>query len=231
VPGFSSAFNLDKASGTGAYASVNVGGAANYRPTEITGYAVGLLRAAHAGRPLPPARMPSGAAPIENSARFLGRWFGPAGATLDIAERSGAFAVTTAGVTRPVLAFGRVLTTDHPALAPHALAFDETRPLMRLGGKLFGRDAAPVQPDPEPRLAALAGTYLSSGSWTPRRSVVVLGRQLFIGLDELKEAPDGSWRFVDPAGASERIWFQHPVAGRPQRLNFSGIPYARAADI
>jgi hypothetical protein len=59
--------------------------------------------------------------------------------------------------------------------------------------------------------------------------VVALGKQLFVGLDELTEASDGSWRFMDPAGASERFWFQHPVAGRPQRLSHSGIAYARVA--
>jgi CubicO group peptidase (beta-lactamase class C family) len=58
VVGFSTAFNLDRATGVGAYASVNVGGAGNYRPTEVTEYAVSLLRAAHAGRPLPAERGP-----------------------------------------------------------------------------------------------------------------------------------------------------------------------------
>jgi hypothetical protein len=120
-----------------------------------------------------------------------------------------------------------VLVTDHAALSPHALAFDQTRPLMRLGERLFGRDAAPPQPARVPRLAALAGSYASSSSWTPRRTVFALGEQLFLGLDEVREAPDGSWRYVDEGGASERIWFQHLVAGGPQRLNVSGIPYAR----
>jgi hypothetical protein len=228
LPGFTAAFTLDQASGVGAYASVNAGGIP-YRPTEITEYAVSLLRAALAGRSLPPERGPTGPAPIKDAARFLGRWFGPEGAALEVVERSGGLAVSAGGVTRPLLGAGKVLTTDHPALYPYALAFDASRPLMRLGAKLFGRDSAPTQPAPDPRLALLAGNYLSSSSWSPRRDVVALGKQLFVGLDELTEASDGSWRFMDPAGASERFWFQHPAAGRPQRLSHSGMAYARVA--
>ena len=227
--GFSSALNLDRATGVGAYASVNVGGAGNYRPVEITEYAVQLLRAAAAGRPLPPERAPKGPTPVEKPELYVGRWLGPNGSEFSVAERGGALFVTSAGRERPLRAYGRVLLTDHPALSPYALVLDPERPQIRLGSRLFGRDAEPAAVPANPKLAALQGAYLSSSAWSSRRLVSAVGDRLFIGVDEVLAAPDGSWRYRDPAGASERIWFQHPVAGRPQQLNHSGLVFSRTS--
>jgi hypothetical protein len=72
--GFSSAFTLDREAGVGCYASVNVGAAGNYRPTEITEYALPLLRAAGTGQPLPPLSAPKPPAPINDAERYTGQW-------------------------------------------------------------------------------------------------------------------------------------------------------------
>lgn len=230
VLGFSSAFTLDREAGVGCYASVNVGGAGNYRPTEITEYAVALLRAAGRGEPLPAARGPKAPAPVD-AARLAGQWLSADGTALTITDRAGALIVTSAGRERPLRAGGPTsFVTDHPTLDPYTLVLDSDASVLRLGNRLFGRGSPPPPQPPGERLAALAGTYYNPGSWSARPRVFVVGDRLFLGNEELLEAPDGSWRFKSPSLASERVWFQQAISGRPQVLNASGTLYDRMSD-
>ncbi|HEX8193157.1 MAG TPA: hypothetical protein VF552_09675, partial [Allosphingosinicella sp.] len=214
--------------GIGCYASVNAGGVGGYRPIEITEYALAVLRAAAAGEALPAAPEPRGAAPVNDAGRFAGRWLSQDGRRFDIAERGGALFVAVGGTERPLVASGeRALATDHPALAPFVFALEPGEALvLRLGGALFGKGVAPPMPAPVPALAAMAGDYYGS-DWDPRASVHAVGDRLFADGAEIVAAADGSWRFADPALAPERIWFEHPVRGRPQVLNVSGARYSR----
>ncbi|HEX8644005.1 MAG TPA: serine hydrolase domain-containing protein [Allosphingosinicella sp.] len=227
--GFSSAMTVDPQARVGAYASVNVGGAAGYRPLEITRYALALLRAAASGAELPPVPEPEAARPVGDPRRFVGRWFGPDRREIGIVERGGALFVASGGIERPLVAAGeRSLATDHPLLAPHLFAVEAGEPLvLRLGGALYGRDAAPVAPPTSARLSALAGVYYSAAAWSPRLVVHALGDRLFVGANALSEAPDGSWRFSVPDLSSERIWFRDSIAGRPQTASVSGTDFAR----
>jgi CubicO group peptidase (beta-lactamase class C family) len=225
---FSSAFTVDKATGAGCFASVNVGGAGGYRPREITEYALALLNAAGQGRPPPAARKPSVPPPIEKPERFTGRWVSKDG-DLRIGERGGALFVTAGGTERPLRrAKETSFVTDHPGLAPYALTFEgENLSVLRLGDRLYGRGRAPrVEPAPA-RLAALAGQYYNPGSWDPRQTIFVIGNRVFLDTEPLVEAPDGSWRFADAELVSERVWFERPVSGRPQQLNLSGMRFDR----
>lgn len=231
VLGFSSAFTLDREAGVGCYASVNVGGAGNYRPTEITEYAVALLRAAGRGEPLPAARRPKPPAPIIDAARLAGGWRSADGRTLTITDRAGALFVTSAGRERPLRAGGPTnFVTDHPALDPHTLVFDSDASVLRLGNHLFARGSPPPAQPPSKRLAALAGTFYNPGSWSVRPRIFVVGDRLFLGNEELLEAADGSWRSRNPSLVSERAWFQHAISGQPQVLNVSGTLYDRMPD-
>jgi CubicO group peptidase (beta-lactamase class C family) len=229
--GFSSAFTLDREAGVGCYASVNVGSAGNYRPTEVTEYALPLLRAASAGRQLPAASGPKPPAPVKNAERYAGQWLSADGSELSITERGGALFVTSKGLERPLRSGGEGgFVTDHPALAPYTLVFEGNGQVLRLGGRLFGRGTAPPAQPPNPRLAPLVGNYQNPSTWSYRPSVHAIGERLFFGTEELVEAADGSWRFKSPGLASERIWFQHPIGGRAQVLNASGTLLNRVSD-
>jgi D-alanyl-D-alanine carboxypeptidase len=227
--GFSSAITVDPAAGIGCHASVNVGGAGGYRPIEINEYAIALLRAAAAGEALPAAPEPRRASPFPEAERILGRWTGPDGRVVDIARRGDALAVATGGIEALLLAHSSgVLVTDHPGLAPYALAFEagET-PRLRIGDRMFARGPAPPASSP-PRFAALAGAYYSPGAWGQRLNAYAVGERLILGFsDEIRQAGDGSWRFADPELAAERFWFEHEENGRPRDLNFSGTRYSR----
>jgi hypothetical protein len=55
----------------------------------------------------------------------------------------------------------------------------------------------------------------------------VVGERVFMDSEALLEAPDGSWRFVNPDLVPERLWFENMAGGRPQQLNVSGTRYDR----
>jgi CubicO group peptidase (beta-lactamase class C family) len=225
---FSSAFTLDKETGTGCLASVNVGGAGGYRPRELTEYAMALLIAAGAGQSLPAVREPTLPKAVEQPERFTGRWVSESG-DLTIAGRGGTLFVSAAGKERPLRqARKNGFFTDHPALAPYSLVFEgEEAPLLRIGSRLYGRGKAPAIPRSPERLAALAGFYYNAGAWDPRQIVSVVGERVFMDSEALLEAPDGSWRFVNPDLVPERLWFENMAGGRPQQLNVSGTRYDR----
>lgn len=226
--GFSSAMTLDAAAGAGCYASVNVGGAAGYRPIEINEYALALIRAAAAGSELPQPPPPRRAPAVSEPARLAGRWLGSEGREFTVVERRGQLFIASGGIERPLIVSGEnELATDHPELGPNELSFEPgDTPFIRIGGRLFGREA-PAASDVPPRLAALTGSYYSTSAWSPRINVFASGNRLFLGTYEVTEARDGSWRFSHPNLIAERIWFRNEVGGRPQDLNFSGTRFAR----
>jgi CubicO group peptidase (beta-lactamase class C family) len=227
---FSSAMTVDAAAGIGCYASVNVGGAGGYRPIEVGEYAMALIGAAAGGASLPPAWTPGRGRPVPGPERFAGRWFGPDGRTLEITGGE-APAVRSGGIERPLVGAGAAAAaTDHPGLEPYLLVLEPgDRPILRLGGLFFARDAAPPQPEPVPRIAALAGRYANSGDWGGAIEVHAIGDRLYAGTERLVEAGDGSWRSGSAEPSPERLWFQDMLAGRPLTLNFSGSRFRRLA--
>jgi len=228
---FSSAMGVDRASGAGCFASVNVR-ARNYRPRSTVRYAISLMRALADGKPLPDAPAIVPIAPVEDAVRYAGRYIGPAGDAIVV----GADAMTlVADGTRARAKQGGPsrLASDHPANVGLDFEGEASAPFARVwrGGVLYGRDAALPQPPASPQFAKLAGVYRSNDPWTGGVEVFARGNSLVIdgasGVIVLHA--DGSWRFVDPAAQTERVWFEAPVGGRPQRLNLSGELLLRAA--
>ena len=228
--GFSSAFTVDPAAGVGVYASVNAGGAGGYRPIELNNYAIALLRAAAVGRSFPEPRSPAPPPPVPEPVvrQLVGRWISGDRLEFTIAERGGALFISSQGTERPLRVNDKVFVTDHPSLPPYALApYEASEDLLRLGGHLFARGrAAPMPPVSQP-VAALAGAYFAPEAWSPYARVFALGSYIVIGGNLLREAPDGSWRFADPALAPERVWFEDVADGRPQTMNVSGTRFTR----
>ena len=125
------------------------------------------------------------------------------------------------------------LVSDHPAGIGLDFEGAATGPFARAWHRdaLYGRDATLPQPPVPPRLAALAGVYRSNDPWTGESEVFARGDGLVVdgASGALALHADGSWRFVDPKAVTERVWFEAPVRGRPQRLNQSGELLLRAA--
>ena len=88
--------------------------------------------------------------------------------------------------------------------------------------------------DAEPEFAALAGRYAARGlSFGTVTLVAVKGGLAMPDGTLLEKSPDGYWTIrTSPSldsPAIERIWFSHPVNGRPQNLSFSGERMERIA--
>ena len=233
---FSSAFHVDRATGAGVFASVNIG-ETGYRPRQVTAYGVRLLRALAAGTAAPSSPAIVGVPAIDHAADFAGRFVGPGGDAIVIAVAGEGLSLTVAGRHGRLKASGDASSASGGAsFASEAhrdsLAFvgdDGRRDRVWFGDVLYGRDAAVAQPVADRALVALAGVYRSNDPWVGSASIVARGDTLVVeGGGPLRRVADGSWRFAD-AASTERVWFECPVAGRPQRLNVSGSTMLRFA--
>ncbi len=229
---FSSAVYVDRASGAGVFASVNVGGAGGYRPRAVTSHGVRLLRALAADGALPPPPPIVTAPSIEHAADFAGRFVGPQGDAFVLEATPSGLTLVAGGTRGRVKQAGAAsFVTDHPAYTTQLIEFAATGARDRLwyADALYGRDAALPQPAATPALAALAGVYLSNDPWVGGLSVLARGDTLVMqGAGPLTHHADGSWRFADPQ-STERVWFDKPIGGRTQRCNLSGSTLWRAA--
>ena len=220
---FSSAVGIDRASGAGVFASVNVAGS-SYRPRAVVKHGVALLRAVAAGQPLPPAPAFDAGLKVDHGGDFAGTFIGPAGDRLVVTVAGDGLALDGGGRLKPLGSSSFV--AELPPRARHALEFAGTsgrRDRLWWGATLYGRDAPVAQPAAPAALAALAGVYTANDPWIGGTEIIARGETLVVeGAGEIRAAPDGSWRFADPAQVTDRLWFEHPVAGRPERLNLSG---------
>jgi CubicO group peptidase (beta-lactamase class C family) len=221
---FSSSFHVDPAAGVASFASVNARNE-GYRPRLTTAYAVRLMRAARAGRPLPDPPDPLGPYRIRDPAPFLGA-FRSAGSSFKLARDAGGVTIEALGATGRVVPRGPDrLMTDHPYLAN--LGLDAVRENGRVvgywhGATLFGRDAPARAPPPSERLAALAGSYLNRDPWVGGATILARGDELWAdGFGRLIER-GGWWSGEKDAGGVERLRFDAMLNGKAQRLNVSG---------
>ncbi len=229
---FSSAVYVDRASGAGVFASVNIGGT-GYRPRAVAQYGIRLLRAVAAGAALPPPPPIVGVPPVEHADDFAGRFVGPRGEVLTLEATGTTLTLVEAGRRGRVKASGDgSFVSDLPGRDTHTLDFagiTGRRDRLWYGDALFGRDAAVPQPVAAPALTGYAGVYLSNDPWIGGAEILVRGDTLVLdGGGPLRRAADGSWRFADPQ-STERLWFDALLAGRPQRLNLSGSTMLRFA--
>ncbi len=227
---FSSAVYVDRASGVGVFASVNIGGT-GYRPRAVASHGVRLLRALAAGTPLPAPPPFIAIAPIAHADDFAGRFVGPGGDAIELAASGTALTLVDGSRRGRVKSVGDgSFVSDVPGRSAHALDFVAApgrRDRLWYGDTLYGRDAAPAQPPADPTLAALAGDYASNDPWLGGATILVRGDTLVAeGQGPLHRTADGSWRSADPLSC-ERMWFEAMIAGRPQRLNISGARMPR----
>jgi CubicO group peptidase (beta-lactamase class C family) len=226
---FSSSFHVDVASGVGAFASTNLSAFAEYRPRQLTRFAVDALTNAMAGRALPSP--PALETPLPNASAFIGSYSGPAG-EFEIRHGSSLTIVTKDGEA-PLQAWGGdTFRTTHPGFHQFSLVFERTKGVITgaswgpasyvkqgTGGQLSKSDSA---------LSKLAGRYVNDSPWFGTATVVERGGKLWIGTETpMTRIGDNLWRVGQDAWSPERASFSGFVDGRPQVFNFSGEPFLR----
>jgi hypothetical protein len=226
---FSSSFHVDVASGVGAFASSTITAFAEYRPRQLTRFAVDALTNALTGRPLPP--QPAFESSIANAASYIGRYSGPAGA----------FEVRP-GASLTIVANGRsaeletvdddLFRTSHPSFGAFRLLFERKGGAVTMaswGPNSYLREGVSgALPASDPSLAKLAGRYVDDNPWYGAAPVVERGGKLWLGTEgPMTKIGDNLWRVGKEAWSPERASFANFVDERPQTLILSGEKFLR----
>jgi CubicO group peptidase (beta-lactamase class C family) len=226
---FSSSFHLDSASGIGAFASVNIGAFAEYRPRLLTRFAVDALTDAVAGRPLPAP--PALDYALANADSYVGRYSGPAGA-FEV-RRGTPLTIVANGRSAALQVWGgEIFRTTHPDFRRFSLMFQrgpDAVAAAHWGPASYARDGAAVRlPQSDPALAALAGRYVSDNPWLGLADVVERGGRLSIGTEvPMERTGRDEWRVGGDDWSPERASFANLLDGRPQSFIYSGQEFIR----
>lgn len=222
---FSSSFHADPAAGVACFASVNAR-SDSYRPRQTTAFAVRLMRAIRAGKPLPPA--PDAMAPLrfKDPAPFLGTFVGPEREVFTISARADGVRLSGLGVEARAVPQGPGrLVTDHPRFTRYgfdAVMENGKATAFWWGDTLFGRDAPRPTPTSAERLRPLAGVYLNRDPWVGRATVLARGDALVVdGVGPIIDR-GGWWSAEKDIGGVERLRFEEILNGKAQRLVVSG---------
>jgi hypothetical protein len=227
--GFSSSFHVDVGSGVGAFASTNLSGLAEYRPSLLTRFAVDTLTNAAAGKALPVP--PSLYVRSTHAPAYFGRYAGPHG-TFEIKPGS-PLTIVADGRSAPLLPVGgEIFRTTHPSFRSFSFMFERARNLVvsaAWGPNLYLREGSGAAlPKSDPVLARLAGRYVSDDPWYGTVTIVERGGRLWNGTETpLTPIGDDLFRVGEDSWSPERALFRDFVEGRPQTLVFSGEEFRR----
>jgi CubicO group peptidase (beta-lactamase class C family) len=227
---FSSAFHLDTASGTGAFASSTVSAFLEYRPRLLTRFAADALTNALAGQgpPAPPALT----VPLANAAAYVGRYSGPAG-SFQVAPGEPLALISSNGASAALQPWGADLfRTAHPRFRRFSLRFERTNGAITgasWGPSSFLRQGAGGElPASDAALARLAGRYINDSPWIGAATIVERGGKLWLGTDTpLVPTGQNVWRVGGESWTPERASFANFIDGRPQALILSGEKFLR----
>jgi D-alanyl-D-alanine carboxypeptidase len=226
---FSSSFHVDSGNGIGAFASAPISAFANYRPRQLTLFAVQALAAAEAGEKLPDP--PPLERPVANAADYVGS-YRAGGRSFEI----------RGGRSLTIVANGREATLEeddsdlfstlHPDFRKFSLQFDRSSGKVVAafwGPDTFVRDGVTVIVAPhDPNLARLAGTYVNDSPWIGSAVLYERGGKLWAGPQSpLTPIGDNLWRVGQANWSPERAAFADFIDGRPQTLIFSGEKFLR----
>jgi D-alanyl-D-alanine carboxypeptidase len=226
---FSSSIDADVTAGVGAFASVNAN-LRGYRPVAVTKYAVEMMGAALAGKPLLDAPAPPPAIQeVKNAAEFAGTYTSPGGAKMVLSTDGDRLILNYSGQRIILERAGRDLfLVKHPAFVLFLLGFgrDEGRIVevfhggdWYAGANYKGPRAFPSQKEWE----SYAGHYYNDSPWYGDARVVLRKGRLYLdGVQPLVPRGDGKFGLGDPE-APDWVSFDSIVDGRAMRMNFSGV--------
>lgn len=222
---FCSSLHVDTEAGIAAFASTNTGVPVNYRPRDVTRHACRLFKAARDGAAAPAA--PPTRVGVDGAARFVGTYTAANGDSFEVLPDDDRIKMRRRGAETPMQQAGETaFACADPQFAVSGLVFDRENDVMVRAWSddvEYLRDPAHgYKPPAPPELRALAGRYDNDDKWAGPLFMFARDGKLWLNnTDELKRAPDGTWRFGDDWGP-ERVKFDSVVNGRPQRVLFSG---------
>lgn len=221
-----SSLHVDVEAGVAAFVSTNIGYAAsNYRPRDISLYACNLLRCANAGEAPPAPRPPRPV--VQNPKLYAGVYTAANGDKLEVMAGADTLTLRHRGsASRMQDAGGGMFACEAPEFQVTGLLFDVERgqAVRAWAGDVeyAANPAAGFKPPPPAELAAYAGRYEGG------RIIVRDGALWRNNREKLIPLPNGDWR-VGPDWSPERVRFDTPFGGRPQRMLSNGSPSWRTS--
>ena len=205
-----------------------------YRPVAVTRYAVDLLNAALAAKPLPDAPAPPPlATEIKNAVDYAGTYTSPDGDKLVVAaEGSKLFLVHGSERIQLERSGGDLFLIKHPDLALFQLGFvRENQKVTEAfhGAKWYMGESytGPKTFTTPKELEAYVGHYSNDSPWYGDVRIVLRKGQLYQGgVQRLVPRQGGKFDFGDPE-LPDYMTFESVINGRAMRLNFSGIVFRR----
>jgi hypothetical protein len=227
---FSSAFHVDTGNGVGAFASSTISAFAEYRPRDLTFFAVQALTAAADGKSLPAP--PPLERPVAHAPEYVGT-YSAGGRSFTVGGTASDLTLTSNGREAALESVGGdMFRTLHPDFRKFTLLFDRSAGKAvsaAWGPDTFVRPGAAVRmPRSDPALARFTGTYVNDSPWWGTSVIVERGGQLWVGTETpLIRTGDNQWRVGDERWSPERASFANFVDGKPQTFIFSGVEFAR----
>lgn len=242
---FSSAIHMDLTNGVAGFASVNAN-LVNYRPNDVVSYALELLRARAAGKELPPIPASDDPKVVNNAADYAGTYSGANGALFTV-KADGDRLVILRSVGPPRGSGGGFRGSESVGLlrlGGDRFATDEPGPRDAIQ---FRRDQAQVveafvgtewftnERYHGPRTFnyprewdSYAGHYHNDDPWWGHIRVYLHKGQLWLeNADPLTPAAGSLFRVGIEEWSAERVAFDSFANGKPQRMSFSGVDFAR----
>ncbi len=221
-----SSLHVDPEAGVAAFVSTNIGYAAsNYRPKDVSLHACNLLRSLNAGAPPPAPRPPRPV--VENPKLYAGVYTAANGDKIEVIPGADTLTLRHRG------ADSRMQDAAGGMFACEAAEFQITGLLFEVeGGKAVrawagdveyaANPAASYKPKASPELALLAGRYDGTRIYA-RDGALWRGNR-----EKLVPIGNGDYR-AGPDWSPERVRFDTPFFGRPQRILNNGSPGWRVA--
>lgn len=229
---FSSAMQVDMDAGFGAFASANAS-LAGYRPNAVVLYALGVLRAAGEGRPLPSPPEPDDPYKVAQAADYAGTYTSPEGRKLVLVVEDNLLKLVHGGerVILERLAPDNFFVS-HPDFALFPLSFERVENAVteaHYGGDWYAgeRYAGPKAFEAPPEQRAYAGHYRNENPWEGSFRVVSRKGRLWFGGDPLVPLGPGLFRVGEEEHAPNRIRFEDVVNGGALRAVVNGTEYRR----
>ena len=229
---FSSSIDVDVTSGVGAFASVNasLGG---YRPVVVTRYAVNILNATLARKPLPDPPRSTSSMEVSNASDYVGSFTSPEGKTLVFSEKDHTLFLTYGGKQIELERSGRDLfIVKHPDFELFPLGFvrDQERVTEAFHGSNWyagQRYAGPREFSFPREWNAFVGHYSNDSAWYGDTRIVLRKGKLYSeGVQPL--TPKGDRRFgVGEPDGPDFLEFLSIVDGRAMQLSLTGIVFRR----
>ena len=243
---FASSIHVDLDGGVAAFASINA--MQGYRPTQVTEYAVRLLRAQRENKPLPAAPAIANPCDVEDAGEYAGKFAAPDGRTLTFTAQGKVVALVADGKTIPlqnaggdsfVSAVEGVFSEDSFEFArkqgdaPNPADGDKKpkAPVVEVSyrDRWFVNDAytGPRSFNTPVQWSAYVGHYRSDSPWGGDIRVYVLKDRLTLSGNRLEPLGGALFRVGDELWVPETAEFLHVFEGKARMLRMAGMDFAR----